>query len=372
MAHHPHFSDTISPQELNALAADVVRLSQLLTRNREDLPAAYLNDAGLRRAYVRYFLPANISKIALPLAEVSRHPKNPFSRECVRILDIGSGPGTALLGALTFFSRQEQPPVLDFTAVDQIRENLWDAEALFEELKNETGSNAALKTVRSGVEHLSPMLQGRYDIIILSNVVNELFHAHADRIARRLKLLETILSGFLANDGSCIIIEPALRETSREMLMVRECLLERGFHAYAPCLNSGKCAALVNPKDWCHEDVPWDPPELIRRLDRLTGLRKDSLKFSYVVLRKDRLSLSDVSGPDAFRVVSEPLVTRGKIEFYLCGSAGRKLVVRLDKDGTSANACFGGMKRGDIAVFEGLVEEEKRFKVTKETRVLVK
>jgi len=104
MAHDPHQSDTMSRQDMNALAADVVRLSRLLTRDREGLPASYLNDKGLRRAYVRYFLPANISKIVLPLNELSRHPNALLSRENIRILDIGSGPGTAILGMLKFFS----------------------------------------------------------------------------------------------------------------------------------------------------------------------------------------------------------------------------------------------------------------------------
>jgi len=256
--------------------------------------------------------------------------------------------------------------------VDQIRENLQEAEALFAELTAETRSSAVLKTVQSGAERLEPLLRGRFDIIVLSNLVNELFHGDANRIARRIELLKTMLSGFLAADGSCIIIEPALRETSRDLLAVRDGLLDHGLHAYSPCLNTAKCPALLNPKDWCHEDIPWDPPELIRELDRLTGLRKDSLKFSYLVLRKDTLSLSDISGPDAFRVVSEPLVSRGKIERYLCGRNGRKLVVRLDKDRSSANASFDGLKRGDIASFEGLIEEEKRFKAAKETAVLVK
>jgi len=56
----------------------------------------------------------------------------------------------------------------------------------------------------------------------------------------------------------------------------------------------------------------WEAPPLISALDKLTGLRKDALKFSYLVLRMDGISLSDVYGEEAFRMVSEPLVSKGR------------------------------------------------------------
>ena len=41
---------------------------------------------------------------------------------------------------------------------------------------------------------------------------------------------------------------------------------------------------------------PGTRPALVKEIDKLTGLRKDSLKFSYLVLRKDGLTLKDVCG----------------------------------------------------------------------------
>jgi ribosomal protein RSM22 (predicted rRNA methylase) len=197
-------------------------------------------------------------------------------------------------------------------------------------------------------------------------------HGDSERISKRVEILKNLLSKFLASEGSCIIIEPALRGTSREMLMVRDGLLEEGFHIYSPCLTGEKCPALANPKDWCHEDIPWEPPAIVREVDRLIGLKKDSLKFSYLVLRKDGLSLADIYGESSYRVVSEPLVSKGKMEFYICGRGGRRLVARLDKDKTVLNETFEGLKRGDIVVFEGLVDDGKRFRVGKDTFLPIK
>jgi ribosomal protein RSM22 (predicted rRNA methylase) len=145
----------------------------------------------------------------------------------------------------------------------------------------------------------------------------------------------------------------------------------KGFHVFAPCLRESNCPALTDPRDWCHEDVPWDPPELIKEIDKLVGLRKDSLKFSYAVLRKDSRSLADLFGRDAFRVVSEPLVTKGKREFYLCGAQGRKLATRLDKDRTAANQYFEVLRRGAIVGFERLIDEGTRYKIEPTTGVII-
>lgn len=362
-----------SEDEVRALAADVARLSSLLTRERENLPAAYLKDKSLRQAYLLYFVPSNLAKIHLPLRELSLHPRGILSRERLRFLDIGSGPGTALLGVLEFFSQQEKRPLVQCTAVDQVGENLKDAEDLFRSWRDKTGIDASLRTVKSEAGKAMDRLPGdRYDVIIFSNVMNELFHGDGDRIAKRSAFLKSILKRLLAPDGSCIIIEPALRETSREMLEAGQGLFEEGFHVYSPCLVNAKCPALVNPKDWCHEDVPWDPPEVVQEIDSRIGLRKDSLKFSYLVLRKDSLSLADVYGENAFRVVSEPLVSKGKIELYICGRGGRRLFVRLDKDRTPSNEEFENMRRSDIVVFEGIIDEGNRCKVTKATEAIIR
>lgn len=358
---------TFSQSEVRGLAADVLRLSRLLTTGREELPAAYLRDEGLRKAYSAYFLPANLFKIHKPLHELALHPRNILSRQKLRILDIGCGPGTASLGALEFLARRYPLTKLELVAADQVAANLKEAEALFREHRG--GADASLTAICSDISGLERRVQGTFDVIIFANVLNELFAHHAARGAHRTALIADLLEHLLAPDGSCIIIEPALRETSRDLLEVRDTMIEKGFFVYSPCLGNAPCAALANPKDWCHEDIPWEPPVLIREIDKIAGLRKDSLKFSYLVLRKDGLTLADVCGKRAFRVVSEPLVSRGKIEYYVCGADGRKLMVRLDRDAAPMNKDYEELRRGDSVTFERLKDEGKRYKAGKETAV---
>ena len=228
--------------------------------------------------------------------------------------------------------------------------------------------DASLKTFKINIEKAGAIPQDSYDIITLSNILNELSYGDNKRIAERVSFLNTIIDKFLTPDGSCIIIEPALRETTREMLEIRDSLVKNGFKIYSPCLMNQPCPALLNPKDWCHEDIPWIPL-IIKEIDKLTGLRKDSLKFSYLVLRKDKLSLTDVLEKNSYRIVSEPLISKGKIEFFICGNRGRQLITRLDKDKTPSNIQFQELQRGDIVTFKDLIDEGKRFKAGKDTIV---
>ena len=362
-------SSSLTDSELNSLASDIIELSNLFTKNREILPSQYLNNKNLRRAYMMYFLPSNIYKIHLPLKELSLHPQKILSKKEIKILDLGSGPGTTILGILDFFSKQKKRPSLEFTAIDSVVENLSIAKDLFKLFTENVNIDASLKTFKINIEKTEAIPEGSYDIIILSNILNELFYKEEKKIAKRVSFLTTIIRKFLASDGNCIIIEPALRETTREMLEIRDSLVKNGFKIYSPCLIDEPCPALSNPKDWCHEDIPWIPPKIIKEIDKLTGLRKDSLKFSYLVLRKDKLSLSDILEKNSYRVVSEPLVSKGKLEFYICGIGGRRLITMLDKDKTPSNMQFQKLQRGDIVFFRDLIDEGNRFKIDKGTTV---
>ena len=95
------------PQDdVRTLAANVLKLSKLLTKDRESLPVAYLKDPELRLAYLRYYLPANMKKVHLALTDLSLHPEWLLSKPHLRVLDLGAGPGTALLGLLAFFAQR--------------------------------------------------------------------------------------------------------------------------------------------------------------------------------------------------------------------------------------------------------------------------
>ncbi|HXY62054.1 MAG TPA: hypothetical protein VEJ22_03905, partial [Nitrospirota bacterium] len=140
--------------QLKILAANVARLSKLLTRERASRPAAYLKDKGLREAYEAYYLPLNLRKIMMPLAELDLRSENLLGDDVFRILDLGCGPGTAPLGVLEFFAAAKKRRRLAVTAVDQVDDNLKMAEESFAAFKSRGNLDVTLNTIRSTIEQM--------------------------------------------------------------------------------------------------------------------------------------------------------------------------------------------------------------------------
>jgi hypothetical protein len=162
----------------------------------------------------------------------------------------------------------------------------------------------------------------------------------------------------LAPHGTMIIVEPALRETSRALHQVRDRLLQTGScTVYSPCLHEKNCPALVDPDDWCHEERPWDPPACIKEIDEEVGFVKDALKLSYLLLRKDGRTIAP-RGRETFRVVSELRVLKGDKRAWLCNELGRSEVGRLDRAKSTTNAAWEECQRGTIVRIEGVKRKE--------------
>jgi ribosomal protein RSM22 (predicted rRNA methylase) len=354
------------------VAQGVRTLSRLFTRERDALASDYFADPTLRRAYLLYFLPVNVAKVASLLGEMPALPARPL-----RILDVGSGPGVgalAVLGHLTEHgvAAHEESEVI---AVDRSRRALQEAEALWTQVSVARRGRPSFRfhAVPLDLERRGACVlwkAGAFDLVILANSLNELFRSATDPVARRVMLLESLLDA-LSPDGTCLIVEPALRETTRDLHHVRDRLVAaRRATVYSPCLHERPCPALVRPDDWCHEERPWSPPAMVRAIDREAGFIKDALKFSYLMLRKDGLTVAE-RGPDVYRVVSEVMVMKGDRRAWLCNETGRPLVGRLDKARSEANASLDRWHRGAIVRVEHIERLATIGRVGSSTRVEV-
>lgn len=334
----------------DAAVMDGVRqLSELFTVARAGLGFDYLSVAALRRAYLLYFAPVNIAKVLSILAEVPPFPARPL-----QILDLGAGPG---IGALAFLQHVLSQDAIEHAdsqvfVVDRSGAALDDAQSLWTGLAATARASEAprLRTMLLDLERpgpRAPWKNGTYDLILLVNSLNELFRSARDPIARRTKLLEQLLLS-LAPDGMLVVIEPALRETTRGLHEVRDRLIRQGkAMVYSPCLHDHPCPALLHPDDWCHEERPWDPPAIVKEIDRSVGFIKDALKFSYLVLRRDGRTIVN-RAPDVYRVVSERMAMKGEQRVWLCNETGRQLVGRLNKERSPRNSEFDLWERGTI------------------------
>ncbi|MCB0220229.1 MAG: methyltransferase domain-containing protein [Chrysiogenetes bacterium] len=326
--------------------------------------AAAISAAHRLTAYARYYLPVNYPKLHLPLAELAlQESLDPLRREKLRVLDLGCGPGTFLLSVLGFLGeRKACPKSLELVGVDIDRRALsllhdaceWQAARCLPETD--------VRVLTREADLFSPLpveYRGRgFDVIVIGNALAEWARgAKADAAAASARVKAAL--SMLREGGALIVIEPALRETSRFLLEVRDVLLSEGaVHLYAPCLHSAPCPALARERDWCHERLDWELPRAIEEIDRAAGLQKGSLAFSYLVLRREAGSLADLPGgvPAGWlraRVVSDQLAEKGKRGCIACTQGGTRVYYEtLDRKATRATlAALEGLRRGSLAAF---------------------
>lgn len=351
--------EDFSPTEI---AQGVAKLSRIFTKARGRLRRTYLDDRLLGVAYLQYFLPVNLAKIQVLLNEMPT--LEPV--KCFSVLDLGSGPGTGALAILDWWHQRGLPHALSVTAVDGSTAALKQARQLWDRYCRATDvGEVSLQACVEDLERRAWVDQARqkgpFNLIIIANCLNEIYANVQDSIERRVGLVGEALS-ILAPNGTVMIIEPALRETSRALHQVRDRLLqERWCSIYSPCLHGQGCPALAKPDDWCHEERAWEPPGSIQEIDEQVGFIKDALKFSYLLLRKDGKTIVE-RRPDLYRVVSELRTMKGEKRAWLCNEQGRQEVGRQDRIASPNNEPFDQWHRGAIVQIERIGRKEKAGK----------
>ena len=359
-------------------AQAVADLSRLFTKDRDLLKADYLDRAANAAAYFSYFLPVNLCKIQILLDEMPQGWPEQGSGSPIRVLDVGSGPGAGALAVLDWLRqhRPERTKDLSVVAVDVSVEALKHARSLWEAYCRESGAiDAKLNTHEGNLERLSNGAwlskveqQAPYDVIIAANCLNELFARTADPVQAKVELVTQLLAR-LAPTGTLMIVEPALRDTSRALHQIRDGLIQAtSCTVYSPCLHENSCPALVNPFDWCHEERAWEPPSGIQKIDNEVGFIKDALKFSYLLIRKDGRTIVDRRS-DVYRVVSELRELKGEKRAWICNQLGRSEIGRQDRLASPENAEVDAWHRGAIVQIERIVRKEREGKVSAVGRI---
>ena len=353
--------------DMQKRASAVAELSRLFTKARDALGTDYLSDPALAAAYLTYFFPVNLSKIQVLLDELPEDWYLSAGGGPLRILDLGAGPGTGALAVLDWLNQHhpDQLERLTVVAVDASAEALRQARRLWTAYSGPLGMSATNLAVHEGDltdpknkrwrDHVGQ--RGPYDLIVVANCLNELCCRMKHSSNDSSELLADALTR-LAPHGTLMIVEPALRETSRALHQLRDQLLaENRCTVYSPCLHDKNCPALLDPDDWCHEERAWEPPVMIQQIDREVGFIKDALKFSYLLLRTDGRTIAH-RGSDTFRMVSELRKLKGDTRAWLCNELGRSEVGRLDRARSDSNAAWDRCQRGTIVRIEGVKRKE--------------
>lgn len=317
-----------------ALTAAVVDRSRRYTSEREHLTAPGPRDLAARALF---FTVADAPKALAVLAELGEHLRW-HGDDPLRILDLGAGVGAMSLGAIVHAASVGATRPLAIEAIDR------DAGALAILAHAVAGAAAALgvgATVVTRRAALGSAALPAADLIVAGTVLNELDDAAA------LALTRAALAA-LADDGALVIIEPALRDTTRALHRLRDALIgAAAAHVFAPCTRrAAPCPMLADERDWCHEERGASLPPRAARLAQVTGLRDGAMKYSYLVLRRRP---GHVGGSDdAVRVVGHPQRSKGKLELPVCGQDGLVQLRILKRDRAATDPAALRARRGDI------------------------
>jgi len=124
------------------------------------------------------------------------------------------------------------------------------------------------------------------------------------------------------------VIEPSTQDDGRRLMEVRQELIDKGFHIWAPCTHQGKCPLLTqSKKDWCHDRIHLNMPEWFLNIEKNLKFKNRTVTFSYLLARK-----TAASAVTSARVVGDMLEEKGKTKVMICKGEEREFLSWLHRD----------------------------------------
>ena len=205
----------------------------------------------------------------------------------MRILDLGTGPGVVPLAVIDLFGRIGGGTA-EIYAVERSEENFEAYNALVPAAAGALGDRVRVeKPIRGDIGALKAgNLPDRIDLMVFSNVLNELRHLEIEGRAD----LVAALAERLAPDGTIVVVEPADLANATTMRQTVRAIADRGLAIHSPC--SFIWGTACNPAQcWTFEQKGnIRPTRVMERLAEGKGgyrFVNVDIKYSSALLRKD-------------------------------------------------------------------------------------
>ncbi len=262
-------------------------------------------------AYLAYFFPLN----TLRLLKVRERLEGVgfFQQKPKRIVDFGAGPGTA---SAAFGDLCPSWQAVDIETIS------------FE-------FHRYLFSKRLAVDYQTSLNKlNADDLLVCSYSLNE----------------SQLPIDLLSQADQLILVEPSTKAHSRNLLKLRQQLIDQGYFVWAPCTHQDPCPLLnQSEKDWCHDAVHTALPDWWDRIDQHLPMRNQRISFSYLAL--SRIKPADHTG--RVRIVGDPLKQKGKTKQMICDSSERKFFALLKRQKVRVD-----LERGDLIQWdEGQLEK---------------
>ncbi|MDR1250343.1 MAG: rRNA methyltransferase [Treponema sp.] len=355
------------------LARNVAELSRLLTSGRGECRESYLGEGPFLSAYLRYFLPWNVYRLARLLPSLTL----PLGSGAA-VTDLGSGPLTFPIAL--WISRPDLRNIpLEFRCLDRAAPALEAGKKLFAALSG-GGCPWKIKTIHASLGETIRF--SRAGLVTAINLFNELFwklprtdHAGLAAFAEKQARL---LSSLCLETGSVLTLEPGVPRCGEFLSLLREAFSVRGRFPQAPCVHVGPCpmpgaspsgtpsaSRSSGPEaKWCHFvfDTAGAPASLLRLSEAaLIPKERSTLSFlltgplSGAAMEEPSVNSAPKSaGALAARIISDafPLGDTRSFGRYGCSCRGLALVSGKRGD-------MEGLKSGTLETFAVKIPEQR-------------
>jgi ribosomal protein RSM22 (predicted rRNA methylase) len=303
------------PQELRAAVeqeiarAEPARLAAASTQLSRQYKAGDFSSPAIqtdaqRAAYLAVRLPATYAAAWHVFSELRHRAPEVQVRS---ILDLGTGPGTAVLAARQVFGELSAATLLE-------SDSAWIAAGK----RIADASPGALPESARWIRHDLGQSHSAdpHDLVVIAYALGELHQAQRDAV---LKQAWSLCTRFL------VVIEPGTVRGFSVINAARSALIAQDAHLLAPCPHQGPCPMAAGG-DWCHFAQRLERTSLHRRL-KGGDLGHEDEKFSYIIGSKTAADAAKA------RIVRHPMKHGGHVKLALCTPAGleAKTVTRSQK-----------------------------------------
>jgi SAM-dependent methyltransferase len=249
--------------------------------------------------YLAYHVPVYFVQTEHLLAMLAR---DGLLKKTMTVLDAGTGPGVVPLAIADFYSRLDGATATVYS-VERSEEQI-EAFMYLREQCTQKGAHVSIKPpIKADLATLDPAkIPQQIDLMIFSHVLNEMSDLS---LSQRTDLVMN-LAGRLAPDGTLLIVEPAEETNSAQLRLLSLALKRRGLTIHSPCtfIWGTNCTP-----DRCWSFATNRNLRPTRMMGRLAACEEPfryiniDIKYSYVVLRKDRTVRDTYRVPAGSRVL---------------------------------------------------------------------
>lgn len=287
------------------------RLSERYRAPRDGSP--FVTSAIDALAYTAMMMPATYAQLSRGIRMCTPRVN---SAQWQSVLDIGSGPGTALWAAHMYM-----PHLTMRTAIERDPHFVELARHLCQPLDGQT------TFIQQDITH-NPSWDS-HDVVIIGHVLNEL------SAVQRSRVLE---AAWAATNELLVIVEPGTSAFFGMIRQIRQELIDKGAHVVAPCTHHTMCPMAGD--DWCHFGQKIARPDFQRHA-RAVHVGWEEAKVSLVAVSKRPVVLSGQ------RIIHDPVHHKGYIALPVCDSHGLHMT-SVSKRDKIAHARARRMDWGDI------------------------